>query len=149
MSEHQLRFVNDYLPYLLARASLLISSSFHEQVSASGLSVMEWRVMATLSDGPELSIKALCDVVLAKQPTVTKLVGRMEARGWVQRSSSGTDKRQTLVSLTAKGRQAIEPLLLLSKVHEREVLNTFGATGETQLKAHLRELIEQAVQRRN
>ena len=76
-------FVDDYLAYLLARASHLISSEFHAEVEASGLSLMEWRVMASLSGKPSLSIQALADIVLAKQPTVTKLVGRMQDAGLI------------------------------------------------------------------
>ena len=72
-------FVDDYLAYLLARASHLISSEFHAVVEASGLSLMEWRVMASLSGKEALSINELADIVLAKQPTVTKLVGRMQS----------------------------------------------------------------------
>ena len=68
-------FVDDYLAYLLARASHLISSEFHAVVEASGLSLMEWRVMASLSGKDSLSINELASIVLAKQPTVTKLVG--------------------------------------------------------------------------
>ena len=74
-------FVDDYLAYLLARASHLISSEFHTVVEASGLSLMEWRVMASLSGKDSLSINELASIVLAKQPTVTKLVGRMQDAG--------------------------------------------------------------------
>jgi hypothetical protein len=42
-------FVDSYLPYLLARASFTISSEFHAQVEAAGLTVSEWRILASLS----------------------------------------------------------------------------------------------------
>jgi hypothetical protein len=59
-------FVDDYLAYLLARASHLISSEFHAVVQASGISLMEWRVMASLSGKEALSIGELADIVLAR-----------------------------------------------------------------------------------
>ena len=142
-------FAHDYLAYLLARASLQISTSFHAQVRAAGLTVMEWRVLASLSDGPPLSIKALADIILAQQPTVTKLVGRMAQQGWVTRSSSRADKRQTLVSLTDKGQAAAAPLLALAKAHEQDVLATLGVDDETRLKSQLRTLIQQSARDRN
>ena len=61
-------FVDDYLAYLLARASHLISSEFHAVVEANGLSLMEWRVMASLSGKEVLSVGDLADIVLAKSP---------------------------------------------------------------------------------
>ena len=134
-------FVDDYLAYLLARASHLISSEFHAVVEASGLSLMEWRVMASLSGKESLSIGELADIVLAKQPTVTKLVGRMEEAGWVSRMDAPHDKRQSLVSLKAAGRRKIQPLLAQARNHEAEVTAEFGANEVQQLKHVLERLI--------
>jgi DNA-binding MarR family transcriptional regulator len=136
-------FVDDYLAYLLARASHLISSEFHTEVEASGLSLMAWRVMASLSGKEALSIQALADIVLAKQPTVTKLVGRMQDAGWLLRCDSAHDRRQSLVSLTPLGRQKVKSLLRQAKQHEQGVLAELGPQAAEQLKAVLRQLIEQ------
>jgi len=134
-------FVDDYLAYLLARASHLISSEFHAVVEASGLSLMEWRVMASLSGKDALSVGELVDIVLAKQPTVTKLVGRMEESGWVQRCDAPHDKRQSLVSLTPAGRRKVKPLLAQAQAHEAQVTADIGAPEVDQLKRALERLI--------
>jgi DNA-binding MarR family transcriptional regulator len=134
-------FIDDYLAYLLARASHLISSEFHAVVEASGLSLMEWRVMASLSGKDSLSINELASIVLAKQPTVTKLVGRMQDAGWVQRCDAAHDKRQSLVSLTAAGRRKVQPLLKQAKAHEAQVVSALGSDPAHQLKLMLERLI--------
>jgi len=134
-------FVDDYLAYLLARASHQISSEFHAVVEASGLSLMEWRVMASLSGKDSLSIGELADIVLAKQPTVTKLVGRMQEAGWVRRLDAAHDKRQSLVSLTAQGRRKVQPLLAKARTHEAGVVAELGAPAAEQLKRVLVRLI--------
>ncbi len=134
-------FVDDYLAYLLARASHLISSEFHAVVEASGLSLMEWRVMASLSGKTVLSVGELADIVLAKQPTVTKLVGRMAEAGWVTRSDAPDDKRQSLVSLTPAGRRKVKPLLAQAQAHEAQVMADMGTTEVAQLKRTLERLI--------
>ena len=135
-------FVDDYLAYLLARASHLISSEFHAVVEASGLSLMEWRVMASLSGKEFLSIGELADIVLAKQPTVTKLVGRMQQAGWVRRMDAPHDKRQSLVSLTAAGQRKVAPLLQQAKAHECFVMSGLGHGQMRELKKVLEGLIE-------
>jgi DNA-binding MarR family transcriptional regulator len=134
-------FVDDYLAYLLARASHLISSEFHAVVEASGLSLMEWRVMASLSGKAALSISELADIVLAKQPTVTKLVGRMQAAGWVLRQDAEHDKRQSLVHLTAAGRHKVRGLLRQAQAHEARVMADFGPDEAALLKRTLQRLI--------
>ena len=134
-------FVDDYLAYLLARASHLISSEFHTEVEASGLSLMEWRVMASLSGKPSLSVGELADIVLAKQPTVTKLVGRMEEAGWVRRVDAAHDKRQSLVSLTPMGQRKVKPLLDKARAHEQGVVSELGTCEADRLKQLLMQLI--------
>ena len=71
--------VDDYLSYLLARASHLVASEFHREVRAAGLTVLEWRVLAILSDGRARKVGELAAIALAQQSTVTKLLGRMQA----------------------------------------------------------------------
>lgn len=135
-------FVDDYLAYLLARASHLISSEFHAVVEANGLSLMEWRVMASLSGKDALSVGELADIVLAKQPTVTKLVGRMEEAGWVRRVDAAHDKRQSLVSLTPMGQRKVKPLLDKARAHEQGVVSQLGTRETDRLKQLLMQLIE-------
>ena len=135
-------FVDDYLAYLLARASHLISSEFHAVVEASGLSLLEWRVMASLTGKKALSVGELASIVLAKQPTVTKLVGRMAEAGWVKRSDAPYDKRQSLVSLTAAGQRKVKPLLAQALAHEAQVVADIGGAEVAQLKQVLERLIE-------
>ncbi|ALS60760.1 MarR family winged helix-turn-helix transcriptional regulator [Pandoraea norimbergensis] len=136
-------FVDDYLAYLLARASALVSDEFHREVAAAGLGVSEWRVLATLSDGQARTINQLADIVLAKQPTVTKVIDRLEATGDVVRGESPTDRRQSLVSLTDAGRARVAPLLVSARRHEAGVLARFGAEQSSQLKDTLRRLIDE------
>lgn len=138
---HSAGFVDDYLAYLLARASHLISSEFHAVVEASGLSLMEWRVMASLSGKEALSVGELADIVLAKQPTVTKLVGRMAEAGWVKRVDALHDKRQSLVSLTSAGQRKVKPLLEQARAHEAQVMKDIGSDKVHQLKQALEQLI--------
>lgn len=136
-----LPFVDDYLAYLLARASHLMSSEFHAIVESSGLSLMEWRVLASLSGVQSLSIGELADIVLSKQPTVTKLVTRMVQAGWIERLESDNDKRQSLVRLTSSGLHKVTPLLSLAKSHELQVTVDISAGQLKQLKKMLENMI--------
>src|SRR6516164_2906590 len=130
----KLRFVDDYLPALLAQASQLISSEFHEVARKHGFSVSEWRVMASLAGGGAISIGQLAQVTVTKQPTVTRLLDRMEARGQVERLPHDSDRRVTLVRITRKGSKAVEHLMELAREHERRVLEPFGLQRAEELK---------------
>lgn len=133
--------VDDYLSYLLARASHIVASEFHLEVRAAGLTVLEWRVLATLADGRPHSVGELASIALAQQSTVTKLLKRMEAEGRIARSDGEVDRRQSLVRITATGRHALGTLLSRSKRHERSAVERLEAREAAALKSALRKLI--------
>ena len=136
------RFVDDYLPALLAQASELISAEFHRVVRRHGFSVTEWRVLATLAGGKPISIGKLAQVTVTKQPTVTRLLDRMEARGQAERLPHDRDRRITLVRITSKGAKTVEQLMTLAREHELIVLEPFGLTRAEELKTTLRQMID-------
>ena len=134
---------------LLAQASELISAEFHRVVRKHGLSVTEWRVLATLAGGEPVSIGKLAQVTVTKQPTVTRLLDRMEARGQAERLPHDSDRRVTLVRITRKGSKTVEQLMALARDHEMKVLEPFGLARAEELKTTLRQMIELHVRVRN
>lgn len=134
-------FTDDYLAYLLARASTLVSRQFHARVSRAGLRIPEWRVLATLYDRESLTIGGLAEITLLKQPTLTRVTARLEEQGWVQRRDEPEDRRITRFSITAAGQEKVRPLLERAKAHEAQVLNGYPPEEVETLKAGLREMI--------
>ena len=137
-------FVDSYMPYLLARASFSISSEFHAQVEAAGFTVSEWRILASLSGVKQRTVGELADIVLAKQPTVTKMVLRMADQGLVMRTACTQDKRQAWVSLTPKGKKTVQPILKNAALHEKQILESLGDVQSKALKVILQKLILKA-----
>lgn len=140
------RFVDNYLSALLAQASHAISAEFHIVVREHGFSVSEWRVMASLAGDTPISIGRLAQLTLIKQPTVTRLLDRMEAAGHVERIPHDSDRRITLVRITRSGTKTVEKLIGLASEHEQRVLEPFGLERAEALKTTLREMIQQHAQ---
>jgi DNA-binding MarR family transcriptional regulator len=136
------RFVDDYLAALLAQASQLISGEFHRVVRANGFSVSEWRILASLAGSTALSIGRLAAISTIKQPTVTRLLDRMEAKGLVRRLDKDGDRRITRVAITPVGSRMVARLIALARAHEQRVLAPFGLERAEELKTTLRHIIE-------
>jgi DNA-binding MarR family transcriptional regulator len=128
------RFVDGYLGYLLGQANHALYKEFDAHVRAAGLSSVEWRVLATLHDGEPLTVSQLAHEILSKQPTVTKLLQRMNEQGWVTLQADPADQRRTLVSATAAGRRLVKPLVSKARAHETALLRTLAASEKTALK---------------
>jgi DNA-binding MarR family transcriptional regulator len=139
---HAGRFVDDYLPALLAQASHLISGEFHRVVTAQGFTVSDWRVLATLAGADPMSIGTLARLTVMKQPTLTRVLDRMEARGQIKRIPHDTDRRITLIAISAAGARTVSGLIDLAREHEHRVLEPFGLQRSAELKATLKQMIE-------
>ena len=138
------RFVDDYLGYLLGQANHALYKDFDSQVRAAGLSMIEWRVLATLHDSPPLTVSQLALEVLSKQPTVTKLVQRMAEQGWLELLADAMDQRRTLVTVSSAGRKLVRPLLEKARTHEAQMLRTLAVSEQAALKKLLAKLAGRA-----
>jgi DNA-binding MarR family transcriptional regulator len=134
------RFVEGYLGYLLGQANHALYKDFEVHVRAAGLTPIEWRVLATLHDGEALPVSTLAREVLSQQPTVTKLVQRMRAQGWLTLQADPTDQRRTLVAATPAGESMIRPLLAQAQAHEARILANLNDADVQTLKALLGKL---------
>lgn len=134
-------FVDDYLPALLAQASLIISTEFHQVVLKKGLSITEWRVLSTLSGAGVVSVGHLARIATSKQPTVTRVVDKMVGAGYICRVPHSGDRRVTLVEITEKGQVLISGLIQEAKHHESEVIRRLQPLDIDMLKDTLRSLI--------
>ncbi len=132
------RFVEDYLLYLLARASHAASAEFHARLKERGVAVPVWRVVATLHGATEgETVGALAEACLMQQPTMTKLLDRMVAEGLVKRRREG---RQTRILLTRAGETLAAELIREARRHEAALLARQAAAAPA-IKALLRGII--------
>lgn len=135
------RFVDDYLLYLMARASHTVSAEFHATLRRAGLSVPVWRVLASLSGAEPQTVTGLADACLLQQPTMTKLLDRMVRDGLVRRLPDPKDRRVVRIEMTAKGADMVREPLLAAKRHEAAVAERFPSVDSLALKELLREMI--------
>lgn len=134
------RFVDDYLGYLLGQANHALFQDFEAVVREAGLGSLEWRVLATLSDQTPMAVGQLAHEVLSQQPTVTKLLQRLAAQGWVRLQDDPADQRRTLVAITREGQRKVGPLIAQAQAHEAQALAGLSPADMKRLKTQLRRL---------
>jgi len=135
------RFIDDYLLYLLARASHVVSSEFHSILRRAGVAVPVWRVLATLAGSPGETVSGLADACLLQQPTMTKLLDRMVRDGLVKRLPDARDRRVVRIQMTPRGETMVNELLEGARKHETEVLARHPELDSMAVKNLLRGLI--------
>jgi DNA-binding MarR family transcriptional regulator len=91
---------------LVSRAALLVRLLV-KQAPLEEISRTEAEVLVVLTEGPR-RITELAELEGLAQPTMTVLVKRLQARGWVSREGLPGDGRVALIAITEQGRTAVE-----------------------------------------
>ncbi|MBV9523010.1 MAG: winged helix-turn-helix transcriptional regulator [Alphaproteobacteria bacterium] len=105
-----------FLPYRLSvltnRISTAIARVYAERFA---LTVAEWRVMAVLGRFGAMSANAVCRRTAMDKVRVSRAVARLVAAGRLARRADASDRRRSVLCLTAEGRAVyaqIAPLAL-------------------------------------
>ena len=135
-------FLDSYTLFLMAMASANVSAGFHRIAAEQGLSVPEWRVLACLHDRKAASVTELARLSLMEQSRLTHMIGRMQARGLVDRQRSAHNRRSVEVTLTPEGATLAADMVAQAKTHEKTaVLDRLGPADTKQFHDLLRKLM--------
>ncbi len=100
----------DHLGYWLRKLSNAVSEAFAERLGTFDVSVPQWVVLRVLFDHDALPLKDVVAKVEVDQGSLSRMVDRLIARGWVQRDADSSDRRAVAISLTKQGRALVPKL---------------------------------------
>ena len=80
-----------------------VIKAYHEPLSALNLTYTQYLVMMVLWEEKKKSVRELGDCLYLDSGTLTPLLKKMEAKGYIVRERCLEDERCVIVSLTAKG----------------------------------------------
>lgn len=126
-----------YLPYLVNRLGQRFVAEITPALAARGIDVQTWRVLIALYQRGDQPLGALADLTSINVSTLSRLVGRTEGRGLVERRKGPDDARSVIIALTDEGRAATEEILPTAAALEQAATADFS---EAEL-ATLRQLL--------
>src|SRR4051794_17504083 len=90
------------------RVSIARLARLLRQQDESGLSPTSTAALATISREGPLTLGELAAAEQVAPPSITKVVGKLEERGLVERHVDGRDRRVTRVEVSPAGREQLE-----------------------------------------
>ena len=96
--------LDDFLCFAVYSASHAFSRVYKPMLDQLGLTYPQYLVMVALWEADDQTVGALGDRLSLESNTLTPLLKRLEAAGYVRRDRDPRDERQVRVSLTATGR---------------------------------------------
>ncbi len=114
--------LDNQLCFRLYTASRLIVQSYQPYLSELGITYTQYLALMVLWEKSPVKVSEISSRLKLESNTVTPLVKRMEAQGLVKREKGKQDGRETIVSLTQKGKSlekeaARIPSCLSGKLH--------------------------------
>lgn len=128
----------------ISRLARVLEKGLAQTFSASGLNGGEFDVLATLrrSGSPyRLTPKRLTEAAMLSSGAMTNRLDRLEKAGLIARRPDPSDRRGTLVSLTAQGKDLMDEVVAEHVKNERQLLDPLDADELSALGALLRKLL--------
>ena len=132
-----------FLPYQLAVLADYTSTRFSELYSKKfGLSIPEWRVLATVGERAMLRAKDIEAERHLHKTVVSRAIAKLRARGLVELRSNAEDRRESFLMLTAKGRKLYSEIIPLARVYSDEILAPLSAAERAGLERAIARMMQ-------
>jgi len=93
---------------LLREAITRVNRRLRQTRPATDLTIAQISVLQSLENAGALTPRELSDVERVQPPTMTRIVGRLEERGLIQRTPHPSDGRQVILAPSPAGRSLLE-----------------------------------------
>lgn len=104
--------VQEEVVLALMRTADQLAAPMNEVLRSANLSVSQYNILRILrgAGDEQLPCGEISARMVRREPDLTRLLDRLEARGLVVRERSTSDRRSVLASITAAGRKLLEEL---------------------------------------
>jgi DNA-binding MarR family transcriptional regulator len=92
------------LCFSIYSAEIAINRAYRPVLEGLGVTYPQYLVLSTLWEHDGLAVGAIAERLALESSTITPLVKRLEAAGFVSRARNPADERQVIVNLTPQGR---------------------------------------------
>jgi DNA-binding MarR family transcriptional regulator len=125
--------LDDQLCFALYSANIAVNRVYRPVLEKLGITYPQYLVLSALWQDNGQTIGAIAERLALESSTITPLVKRLEASGFLGRERNPDDERQVIVSLTEKG----EALHQESKCLTETLLERAGLPAETLMRLNV------------
>ncbi len=129
--------LGSHLGYWLRHVSNAVSGAFSRALHEKQTSVAEWVLLRELHEHGQTAPGELADSLGLTRGAVSKIVDKLDTKGWVQTDAKEGDSRFRLLSLTRAGRRNLPVLAAIADQNDARFFDCLSARE----KSVLRELL--------
>jgi DNA-binding MarR family transcriptional regulator len=130
--------------HLIRRAHQLSVALFAEETATHDVTPVQFAILQALLDAPGADQVTIAQRVALDAATSGSVMGRLETRGWLERSPDAADKRRRRLTLTPEGRKAAHALKKPAQRVQERLLERLSTNEQEQLVRLLSKLSQDA-----
>ena len=118
--------LTEHLGYLIRRAQIWVFQDFISTLATVNIRPAQYSVMTVINANAGMTQMSLSKALGIERARLVHLLNELEARKFVDRRGSKTDRRSHALHLTAKGRSALADIKALAQEHEQHLADRVG-----------------------
>jgi DNA-binding MarR family transcriptional regulator len=126
--------LESHLGYWLRRVSNAVSGAFSRALQEKQTSVAEWVLLRELHARGQAAPGKLADVLGLTRGAVSKIIDKLEAKGWAQEGAKEGDNRYRLLSLTRAGQRSLPILAQIADQNDSTYFDCLNAKEKVVLR---------------
>jgi DNA-binding MarR family transcriptional regulator len=137
--------LSTFLPYRLNVAAATVSEGLARSYSEQfGISVHEWRILATIGEFHSITAKAIGTHAHMSKVNVSRAAAALEARGLIRRSANPDDRREAYLVFTPAGQELYEKIVPLALAYVERLSKALSPADEKTLMRLIDRLVASA-----
>jgi DNA-binding MarR family transcriptional regulator len=128
--------------HLIRRLQQIAVALFVAECEVLDLTPVQYASLTVIRDVPDLDVTRLSSLVALDRATLAKVIERLEAKGWILRTSSELDKRVKLLRITTKGRKVLTAAESRVRRCQRRILAPLAEADRQIFMRMLEQLVE-------
>ena len=118
--------LTEHLGYLMRRAQIWVFQDFIRTLATVNIRPAQYSVLTVINANAGMTQMSLSKALGIERARLVHLLNDLEARKFVDRRGSKTDRRSHALHLTAKGRSALADIKALAQEHEQHLADRVG-----------------------
>jgi DNA-binding MarR family transcriptional regulator len=133
--------IADSIGFLLKRVRASLTAAVDRQMAEYDISHDQWGVLIVMAQGHEQSAAELARTIECDGGSMTRMIDRLEAKGYLTRERRGHDRRVVWLQLTPAGKDLAEKLKSVVVDVQNHHLRGFTADELEVFKDFLRRML--------
>ncbi|MBK5201474.1 MAG: MarR family transcriptional regulator [Spirochaetaceae bacterium] len=134
--------LDDCFALITSRSGKVFAKTLDEQLNSHGMPRSQWIAMYYIHNSEDITQKGLADKMANKEPTVARMLQKMESDGFLYRSGCNDDKRIKYLKLTEKGTNEFLKLMPIVETFKNNTIDGICEKDLQLFKSILNKMIE-------